>query len=96
MELTEFLTNLNKTFFTSITINRHKDLFKSVKDYLQWEIQFEYEDLKQEVLDKMIELDTVIEVQIYPKNSVGFYVCYHYDLLMVLNELKETFKNGII
>jgi len=96
--MNDFLNNLNKTFSTTITINRHKELFMSVKDYLHWrnEIDSEEEDLKQEVLDKMIELNTVIEIKIYPSNSVGFYVYYGYDLVMMLEDLQETFKNGII
>lgn len=95
MLISDFLKELNKTFHTEIQINNHKNLFKSVKDYLQLEIEIQYEDLKQEILDKMIELDTIIEIQIYPKNSVGFYTFYGYDLNLVFQEIMETFKDGI-
>jgi len=71
----------------SITVNDHRNVYESVETYLHdregWECPPEIEP---DVRAKMIETDTVIEVQFYPDTPVGFYSVYHYDLDAALDE----------
>ena len=44
------------------------------------------EDISKEVYEKMIELNTIIELQFYPDTPIGSYKIYHYDLEMAIDE----------
>ena len=43
---------------------------------------------------KMIETDTIVNIQFYPKTPVGSYSVYHYDLDMALDLALECLKEG--
>lgn len=80
----------------TIEINNHKDIYLSVVDYLiDNSHQFETELTKyvgEKILNKMIELNTIVEIQIYPNNSVSFYKIFHYDLDLALDEALKCIK----
>lgn len=42
-----------------------------------------------DVIAKMIEMDTVIALQFYPRTTIGFYTVYHYSLDAAINEAFE-------
>ena len=69
----------------TLEINCHKDCYETVEQYLEGFPHKKYiNDVEQEVYDKMVETDTVIELQVYPNNPIGFYKIYHYDLNKIL------------
>ena len=73
----------------TLEINHHKDCYQTVEEYMREFPHEDYlndEDLSQEVYDKMVETDTIISLQVYPRTPGGFYKIYGYDLDMVLNE----------
>lgn len=71
----------------TLEINCHKDGYDTVEEYLKgYPHESFINDIEQEVYDKMIERDTIIELQIYPDTPIGFYKIYGYDLDMVLDE----------
>jgi hypothetical protein len=71
----------------SITANNHRDYYQSVEDYIK-EIEAMQNDLNipADVLRRMIETNTVIELQFYPNTPVSFYIIYHYSLDIAIDE----------
>lgn len=69
-----------------LEVNKHRDYYQTVEDYLSDMECGGPIDVDQEVRDKMIELDTVVEVQFYPDTPIGFYNILHYDLDTALDE----------
>ena len=97
----EDLMQLCKCSIT-LLINSHKDYYQSVEEYISDDRAIgsitDEEDLPTDVYNKMVELDTVIELQFYPETPIGFYKIYHYDYneaikkafeILMLNELGE-------
>ena len=78
----------------NLTINGHKDYYESVPDYFNnkpWLVD-DKEEISKEVFDKMVEHDTIVELQIYPDTPVGFYKIYHHDLEQAIDEAMEILK----
>jgi hypothetical protein len=87
--MTDKLKQLMEQTKCSITleINCHKDCYDTAEEYLKGYPHENYiNDIEQEVYDKMIETDTIIELQVYPNTPNSFYKIYGYDLDMVLGE----------
>lgn len=71
-----------------VKINSHRD-YQSVISYFDDKKDletFDKNEIENAIYEKMIELDTIIEIQFYPLTSVGFYTIYHYDIDMALDE----------
>jgi hypothetical protein len=60
----------------TISVNEHRDCYESVEDFLK----DARKDIADEVYNEMIARDTVVRIQAYPQNPVGFMVYYHYDV----------------
>lgn len=78
-----------------LTINNHKSSYQSVTDYINDLIEIksiDNEDIEPEIYEKMKELDTIIELQFYPRTPIGFNVVYHYDIEQAIDEALETLK----
>jgi len=76
-----------------LNINTHRDSYETVEQYFEDIIRKEdFEDIPSDLLDKMKELDTIIELQFYPDSPVGFYTVYHYDLESAIDIALETIK----
>lgn len=75
----------------SIIINQHKDYYDSVEQYFK---DNEDDDIEPEVMQKMIETDTVIWVQAYPNTPNGFYSVYHYNLDTALDLVLNAVRNN--
>ena len=73
----------------SIIINGHRDCYESVKDNINADL---IEDIELDVLLKMQEMDTMVELQFYPKTPIGFYRIYHYDLSLAIKIALSTFE----
>jgi hypothetical protein len=62
-------------------VNQHRDYFQTVVQKLTELEQEECpSDIEKEVRDKMIKLDTIIDLQFYPDTPNGSYQIYHYSL----------------
>lgn len=87
----EFIVSMCNASVT-LSFNDHKDCYKTVGEYLK----DNYIDV--EILEKMIESDTIINLTFYPDSPVGNYNIYHYDLNMILdlsiNLIFSEAKNG--
>lgn len=89
-ELKELLSRCKCGVF--ITVNQHRDYYQFVTQKLE-EIDCleDPPDISKEVRAKMIEADTIIEIQFYPDTPIGSYSVYHWDLDMALDEALECF-----
>lgn len=64
-----------------LTVNEHRDYYISAVERLEdlagMECPPEYSD---DVKQKMIESDTIIELQFYPDTPIGSYTILHHDI----------------
>lgn len=72
----------------SITVNTHTSFYQTIKEYLR----DQDEEVDSDVLEVMIEKNSLVCVQAYPDTPIGFYVVYHHDvaeaILQVLTAIK--------
>jgi hypothetical protein len=70
-------------------VNQHRDVFDAVPKFLE---DMEtcnpsaLEGLDAAIKQRMIDTDTIVEVQFYPDTPVGFYRVLHHDLNAALAE----------
>lgn len=87
-KLNKILSAIKVSFH--LTVNPHRDYYETVDRYL------ENNDLMDEVsnsiIDKMKELNTIIEIIIYPETPVGSYVIYHYDIDKAFDEAMDALR----
>lgn len=74
-----------------VTVNEHRNYYHSVAQHLA--DRGDTPDISSEVQAKMIELDTLVELQFYPRTPVGFYRIWHYDLDAALDEALALLHN---
>jgi hypothetical protein len=70
-----------------LTINQHKDDYRSVAQFLDDVDSLDHGDeIGSAIREMMAATDTTIELQFYPDTPIGFYIIYHYDLDLALDE----------
>lgn len=77
-----------------LTINQHRNYYETAKEsinLMQLEDKLDFVG-GQETIDKCIELDTIICLQIYPNTPVGSFVLYHYDLDTILQYACDLYE----
>ena len=65
-----------------ISVNKHRDYYQSVAVSLQ-EMAEQREcppEIPDDIRQKMIEKDTIVEVHFYPNTPITFFEVFHYDL----------------
>lgn len=50
------------------------------------------EETGEDVIKKIIETDTIVELQFYPNSPIGFYKIYHYDVDKAIDKAIEILK----
>lgn len=91
MILQQIIKDFNPSSIT-VYINEHKEYYEPVNYYL--ENSSKLEDINKDILAKMCELDSIVYIVVYPKNSVSFYGVYHYDLDLALEEMYNILKRN--
>jgi hypothetical protein len=79
-----------------ITVNDHRDVYKSVSDYLKEIRSYNSDDdleIEKDIEMKMIEFDMIINIHFYPDTPIGSYDIYHYDINMALCKAVEILTN---
>jgi hypothetical protein len=71
-----------------VSVNAHRDYYESVDENLDDRV----DEIKPEVMKKMVETNTIIHIQAYPETPVGFNQVFHYDLDAALDEMLECLK----
>ena len=78
----------------SIEVNEHRNCYQSVEDWFDeiWDSEETKKEIDTEVFNKMKQLNTIITIQAYNKTPVGFFIIYHYDIDMAIEEMLKTLK----
>lgn len=86
------LSELSRLCKCSVTIdiNSHKDFYESVFENIE---DPNREGIPKGLMNKMIEMDSIVRIQAYPRTPVGFCVVYHYDVDMAIDEMLDGIKN---
>lgn len=69
----------------SLTVNNNRDYYETVEQYMDGQ-KLEVGDVDVEILNKMKELDIIIELQFCPKAPIGFFRLFHYDVDLILDK----------
>ena len=72
----------------SVIVNNHKDDYATVEEYVNNLLVMDedlLEDIGIDVYDKMVKLDTIVEIIAYPDTPISSYRVIHYDLNMALD-----------
>lgn len=76
-----------------IVINEHRDYYEPAEKALEDARRNGYlPKTKNNVLNKMIEKDTIVTIQVYPDTPIGSYKVCHWDLEKALDEIIEILK----
>jgi hypothetical protein len=76
-----------------LVVNEHRNYHQAAKKRLEELDCLECPpDLAPYVRKKMIELNTIVDLQFYPDTPVGSYSVYHYDLDAALDEALECLR----
>ena len=59
-----------------ITVNDHRDFYETVEENLKEKM----DEIDEDVFKVMVETDTIVKIQAYPRSPTGFYSVYHYDV----------------
>ena len=68
----------------SIDINEHKNNNETIEEYVESISLYKYVEF--ELIDKIKQHDTIVSIQFYPENSIGWYIVYHYNLETAIDE----------
>jgi hypothetical protein len=79
----------------TLRVNAHRDIYESAEAYLiRAAEQNQDEPLAEpDVVEEMIERDTIIELLVYPDTPIGSYSIWHYDVDAAINEALECVEN---
>lgn len=80
-----------------MTVNEHKDTYEPIEKYISHLSAVNstlIKDTGKDVIAKIIELDNIVEIQVYPDTPIGFYRVVHYDLDMALDKIIELIDRG--
>lgn len=71
-----------------MSVNEHKDYYESVEQYL-----CAHNHIEKDILAEMINRDTIVRIQAYPRTPVSYFVVYHYDIDKALEIALDNVKN---
>ena len=80
-----------------LTINEHRDYYMSVKDRLLELIEqdrIDLEDVDLELENRMIETDSIYELQFYPDTPIGSYTVWGSTYEEVIEKAKGCLLNN--
>ena len=78
-----------------LTIDGHKGCCTTIDKYINTP-EFcgcKDGDIEDWIKDKIIELNTIVELQFYPDSPIGFYKIYHYDIEMAVDNAIKIINN---
>jgi hypothetical protein len=72
-----------------MTVNDHRNMYESIEDAIDGLESFGFE-IEPSIRARIIETDTLVELQAYPDTPIGFYKVLHYDLDAALDEMLQA------
>lgn len=90
----DYLLEISKLCKCSVTveINSHRDYYLTAEQEIVDNIDL-FSETEEEIINKMIELDTIISITCYNKTPIGSYQLHHYDLELALKEMHKALIN---
>jgi len=79
----------------TITVDSFKDYHQTVSGWYREMLDTDWikeGDISADILQGMIDSNTVIEIQFYPSTPVGFHVVHHYDIDKALDICIKHFE----
>lgn len=77
-----------------LSVNEHRDYYQTAKQSLEEKDGHEcLPEIAPEIRSAMIDTDTIIYLQFYPRTPVGSYSIYHHDLESALNEALDVLSS---
>jgi hypothetical protein len=76
-----------------LNVNEHRNIHQSASDRLTELRDIEPDgelELEKKIEDKIIELNTIVDLQFYPDTPIGFYHIYHYDVTLAICQALEV------
>lgn len=79
----------------SITINQHKNSYTTAEQEMNEGIcKEDFAEIDPEIREVMIEKDKIICIQFYTNTPVGFYVVYHHNIDLAMDEAIHIAKSN--
>jgi hypothetical protein len=76
-----------------LTVNEHRDYYQTAEEYLK---ENDDEETDAEITKEMIEKNTIISLQFYPRTPVGSYRIFGADIDKVFDEAIEILKLEVL
>ena len=76
----------------TVTANEHRTSYVKLEEWLADSEKHGGLEINPSIRQKMVETDTMINIQFYPDTPVGFYDIYHYDLDAALDQALSCFS----
>jgi len=70
-------------------VNSHRDIYVDIEDEVG-NMESLGLEIEPDIRAKIIETDTLIDLQAYPDTPIGFYKVLHYDLDAALDEMLQA------
>lgn len=76
--------------------NPHKNIYSSAKEYIFNDVlNLESPpEISKDIIEEMIKRDTILSLQFYNITPVGFYLIYHYDYDLLIEEAKKVLNDS--
>ncbi len=75
-----------------VGVNEHRDLYQTVGEYVD-ELG-DKDEIDNRTLEKMIETNTIVNIQFYPDTPIGFYNVYAGSLDEALQMAQECLEDN--
>jgi len=91
-KLSELLSLCKNSVY--ITVNEHRNYYQSVESFFKDDPlrEQELDEISEENFQKMVEADTVVEIQFYPDTANGFFCVYRHDISVALDRCIEILR----
>lgn len=77
----------------SIGVNEHRGFYQSVSEHLK-DCILDDDEISEDVLNRMIETDTIVKVYAFPNTPIGSYRIFHYDIDIAMDLILECVNNN--
>lgn len=76
----------------NLSVNPHRSYYETVERFLD---DLENEpNIPADILQRMVETDTVVDLQFYPNTPIGFHRIFHYDVDAALTMALDCMEGG--
>lgn len=88
MEKLKELLSLCKHSVT-VDVNQHRDYYETIEEYIEPD---DIKNIALDVLQVMIETNTMVRISAYKETAISFFLVYHHDLEEALDQVLKEVK----